>query len=364
MKIKLLYLLIWLSTGFLGVLYYSPALVGLAALETLLPVCSWLLCRLAAGKIRVSLYLPIGVAEKDQSVTAGVELENKSRIPVMQAEAKVRIKNQFYQSEEIMIFQGMAEGKGKTRMTKELSSSQCGPIVLELFDVKVYDFFHLFRKRLAAEGRETLAVLPLFYSTAVLLEESTRDFLVESEEYDKKKSGDDPSEIFQIREYRGGDRMQSIHWKLSARTDDLMVKEYSLPIGSAVVFFWDMEYDPDIGYGYLDEFIEAGLAISRAVLEAGCQHYVVWFDRNSLDVERMAMESEDDLYLLIERIFSSGPYPEPVDMETVYREKYRGENWKTQLLINLKKELWRDGNLELELSGKAREVLESRELLV
>ena len=152
---------------------------------------------------------------------------------------------------------------------------------VEIEQVEICDLFHLFKKKITVKGRDRVAVMPEIYRASVTLQESTRDFLIESEEYDKNKPGDDISEVFQIREYRGGDRLQSIHWKLSARTDDLMVREYSLPIACAVVVFWDMEYDPREGYGELDEFFEAGISISLGLLEAGCEHYAVWYDRSS-----------------------------------------------------------------------------------
>lgn len=364
MKGRILYVLIWGVTIYLGVLYYSPSLIGLAVLELLLPVVSGLLLLYTAGKVRASLYLPIGVAEKNQPVSVGIGIENRSRIPVSKVNGKMRIRNRFYQPEELLILQGMAEGKGRTRIIASVSSSQCGPILLEVSELWMWDLFRLFKKKLPVRGTETLAVMPEMYMTSVILQESTRDFLIESEEYDKVKAGDDPSEVFQIREYRGGDRMQSIHWKLSARTDDLMVKEYSLPVGCAVVLFLDMEYQPEEGYGYLDEFIEAGLAISQGLLEAGCEHYIVWFDKNSQDLQRLEMKEKDDSYLFIENIFAAGPYGEPVAMEEIYQEKYRGETWHTQLLLNLKRELWKNGDLEISLAGNARETLENSELLI
>ena len=42
MKGKLIYLFLWLVTVYLGILYYSRALLGLAALEFFLPVISFL----------------------------------------------------------------------------------------------------------------------------------------------------------------------------------------------------------------------------------------------------------------------------------------------------------------------------------
>ena len=41
---------------------------------------------------------------------------------------------------------------------------------------------------------------------------------IESDSYSTIKGGDDPSEVFAIREYREGDRLQRIHWKLSYET--------------------------------------------------------------------------------------------------------------------------------------------------
>lgn len=363
MKSKIIYLLIWIVTVYLGILYYSHALLGLAALEFLLPPVSALFLWRAAGKVQVKPYLPIGVAEKNESVNAGIEIQTKSRIPIPRVRVKMTARNQFYPQEEQIILRGMAEGKARTRLTTSISSQQCGPILLEVREVRVYDLFRLFSRKISVTGKEVLAVLPEYYMAAVVFQENIRDFLVESEEYDKNKPGDDPSEIFQIREYRSGDRMQSIHWKLSARTDDLMVKEYSLPVGNPVILFLDMKYQPEENYGFLDEYIEAGLALSQGILEAGYEHYVVWFSRKRQDLERLAVKDSEDLYLVTERIFSSGPYSEDVIMEDLYREKYRGETWHTQILLNLKKELWKNEELVLELAGHARAILEDEILL-
>lgn len=359
MKKRILYVLLCAVTVYLGILYYSSTLLGLAALEVLLPVVSALLLWAAARNMQIKVYLPIGVTEKGQSVNGGIEIQTKRGIPIPGIQAKMIVRNQFYLQEEQIILRGMAEGKSRTRLTAALSGEHCGPILLEIREVQMYDIFRLFSRTIPVTGREVLAILPEYYMADITLRENIKDFLADSEEYDKNKPGDDPSEIFQIREYRSGDRMQSIHWKLSARTDDLMVKEYSLPTGTPVVLFLDMRYQPGENYGFLDEFIEAGLAISQGLLEAGCEHYVVWFDRKRQDLERLAVKEADDRYLVTERIFSSGPYQDDVVMEQLYRDKYRGEVWHTQLLLNLKKELWKNGELEAELSGRAREILEN-----
>lgn len=66
--------------------------------------------------------------------------------------------------------------------------------------------------------------------------EHTRNFFGEADVYDDFHPGDDPSEIFGVREFRAGDKMQSIHWKLSAKSDDLLVRENSQPKACPLVF--------------------------------------------------------------------------------------------------------------------------------
>lgn len=48
--------------------------------------------------------------------------------------------------------------------------------------------------------------------------------------YDGKKSGTDVSEVFGLREYREGDTLQSIHWKLSGKMHQLIVREFGRPV--------------------------------------------------------------------------------------------------------------------------------------
>ena len=225
MKNKLLYFGLLVVTLYLAILYDSPMLLGFGLMEMILPVISGILMLWTAAHMKAQIYLPIGVAEKEQPVNVGVRIENKSRIPVSRLEAKIKIQNRFYQPEKEVIFQGMADGRGTTRLTTAITSSQCGLVALWVEQVKIWDLFHLFGKRIETDGKEELSVLPEYYEALLEITPQIREQLIESEEYDEKRPGDDPSQIFQIREYREGDRMQRIHWKASARTSQLMVKD-------------------------------------------------------------------------------------------------------------------------------------------
>ena len=126
MKGKLLYLLIWGATSYIGLLYYSPSLLGLAVLEFLLPLCSFLLLQLVSRSVEISLVLPVGVAEKHQNFPIGIAVTNRSRMPIPQIQAAVVRENGFYRKKERITLRGIAGGKSSTRLLTEVSGSQCG----------------------------------------------------------------------------------------------------------------------------------------------------------------------------------------------------------------------------------------------
>ena len=181
MKGKLLYLLIWGATSYIAILYYSPSLLGLAALEFLLPLCSFLLLQLVSRRVETSLVLPVGVAEKHQDFPVGLAVTNRSRIPIPQMQAAVTVENGFYRKKERFVLRGIAGGKSSTRLLTDASSSHCGFLFAEIEQVEICDLFHLFKKKITVKGRDRVAVMPEIYRASVTLQESTRDFLIESE---------------------------------------------------------------------------------------------------------------------------------------------------------------------------------------
>lgn len=83
----------------------------------------------------------------------------------------------------------------------------------------------------------------------------------ESLEYSKRVSGDDPSEIFDIREYREGDRIRRIHRWLSEKHDTIIIKDFGEPIVSKVLILVDFsdsirlsETTLEVLYGVLSKF--------------------------------------------------------------------------------------------------------------
>lgn len=91
----------------------------------------------------------------------------------------------------------------------------------------------------------------------------------------QNRRGNDPSEMYDIREYVPGDDIRSIHWKLSSKTDSLILREPSNPSHYRVAVMadygienWEME-DREGKEREWNTIIAAGSAICRGLVEKG-----------------------------------------------------------------------------------------------
>ncbi|MBQ8510183.1 MAG: DUF58 domain-containing protein [Clostridia bacterium] len=102
----------------------------------------------------------------------------------------------------------------------------------------VYDCFRTIRIRVDAESYASLFVLPRRITFA------PRPIAAESELNTQtviRAIGSDNTELSDIRTYESGDSLKRIHWKLSSKGEELLVKEYSRNNGNHVYVFSDLE---------------------------------------------------------------------------------------------------------------------------
>lgn len=99
----------------------------------------------------------------------------------------------------------------------------------------------------------------------------------EGEQQTVSRRGNDPSEVFDLREYRPGDDVRSIHWKLSGKMEELLVKEPSDTSHYSTLVLLDAGLKADETL-CTEELLSAaaGLALtfSEKLMELGVLHYI------------------------------------------------------------------------------------------
>ena len=117
---------------------------------------------------------------------------------------------------------------GETRILKSgqsLPTETCGRLAVQQTRLWVCDYLGLFRFPLRKNGDTYLYIRP----NPVAISPAP-DFAVQPPRQWKPKPGGGFAENHELRLYRPGDNLQQIHWKLSAKTGDLILREAMVPI--------------------------------------------------------------------------------------------------------------------------------------
>ena len=107
--------------------------------------------------------------------------------------------------------------------------------------------------------------------------------------YGHDRRGQDRSEVFEMRDFHDGDSFKQVHWKLSARFGDLMVREASLPTDYDIAILRDAHIGPeeDGREDAANAVMSMLSALSLALLRQGLSHAVVYRDAEGMHAQRV-----------------------------------------------------------------------------
>ncbi len=121
---------------------------------------------------------------------------------------------------KIRITKPMTGESWQIKSDAEFPTDHCGKFYVELHKPGVCDYLGLFHIGIRNTARQTVLVLP----NPVVLE-IPPDLCRHLAQSWRPKPGGGYAENHEIRQFRPGDNLNNIHWKLSAKLDDLMIRE-------------------------------------------------------------------------------------------------------------------------------------------
>lgn len=168
---------------------------------------------------------------------------------------------------------------------------QCGKITYTCNEVWLQDLFRLFKVKVRPFPKRTVTVYPKRMQIIAEISQKTVG-APRNEGIMQNRKGHDPSEMFDIREYVPGDDIRSIHWKLSSKTDSLILREPSDPSHYRVAVLVDYGCPDEDRNPDSTEFkkktaewntvISAGAEIARKLLQRGEAFCVMFPSENGL----------------------------------------------------------------------------------
>lgn len=358
------YVLTVLFSAYLFFMYDGHIWTGLLILEMLYPLCSCIFLWNMGRNVTVRFGRFPAMAERTKRFTGTLVLKNHSRIWSVKYRVRAQVKNHFSKQAVLRLRKnGSASQKGlplkyipaelatleEQKLEIELDSQYAGTLEYRLESLILYDMFGIFCRTISLHERRTVGIMPPFELMPLEITRRTREFLADADEYSTEKHGDDPSEIYQIREYRPPDSIHSIHWKLSAKEDTLMVKEHGFPMG-CVVLLWVRLPLADTDSAGFNRLLEQAASLSVTLLEEKCIHMAAWFEEKSGQVIKWRVDTAEAVYEWIWRLLSTEPFLDDKLEATCYEDAFRGENFSSIVILN--------GNGTLTVNGEEQELLQ------
>lgn len=324
---------------YMSMIYGNAALALLGCFMCVFMVLTFIALLVKVHRAVAAINIPIAIATQGESIRVSLSCRLKEA-GFDGVKYRVTVKNNLFSEKSTKWLSGGSDFL--------YSVNLCGNYEFELVRIKLYDFSRLFYVTKRVKKYANVEVMPQIDEIPVRITDRVRNFFGDSDIYDDLRPGYDPSELFDVREFQNGDRLQSVHWKLSARTDELMVKENSLPKACAVAIVADLR---GIKKGrQADAFMKLLVSLSFSLMDQKCSHYVAWYDTAINDIVRARVDDEEGFYIFLNSFLKIKPDTKN-DALFLYEEKYRAE--KLVCLFSV------DGRLQIkrgeEIVGRADE---------
>lgn len=307
MKIaRLVYFVLLIVTGVFLIAYVDSLSLLLFIVALALPIFMFLIVLLARVLTRITVDLESNLVTKGQPAILRLHIKNRSFIALPGLRARVSYSGAFSDEEERTEVTFPLHAFTNQTAFCHINSQHLGVVKVKIKDVLLHDYFHLFTFKIKVNQEHEITFLPEIIPIEMGFRPNTL-LGVDSDEFSKTKKGDDPSEVFAIRDYAGGDKLNRIHWKLSSKQDSLLVKDYSLPINNSIVIL--VELANRDGQGTLDDIddiITSAVAISARLCEAELTHRICWYDKKTNQFYNEEVKAIEDMFTALGLMFASG----------------------------------------------------------
>ena len=205
---------------------FSNETVTLALLLALIAVlpASFLLLRLSRRSIEVSLSDAI---RTDNKSSFTLTIKNKGWLPIASVEVEVRCENlRTGETDLYHVHRGLMPRKS-AELKIEVSPTHAGRYDLSVAAGRMYDPLGIWSESIECDDHRYMTSLPVIYDMHIKPVSSAA--MPESDVYAVRRKGSVSGDMIGIKEYVAGDPVRNIHWKLSEKTDKLLVKELGDP---------------------------------------------------------------------------------------------------------------------------------------
>ena len=279
------------ATAVLFFLSGSYFTAGVFIIEILLPVVLRFFLRLETNGMELEMHTR-SACRLGQTIEIDISVKSRWRcLAAARIQADLSYDNKMFQvSRNIPL--ALDVNKRSFGISIPWEPKMCGGAILSLSNVRCYDIFGLNCIKTEFHQVQHLTVYPEKISMRPVASGNQKGRQNEGQQTLSKK-GYDATEVFELREYQPGDSIRQIHWKLSGKLDDIMIREKSFPVDDTVLILaeaFQTERDPKRA----ETVAEVLSAVLRDFMEKKIPCQVGIYDRSTGKFRQEKVRKEED----------------------------------------------------------------------
>lgn len=319
-------ILIWcallLGSWALYIVSQTPPALLPALTVTAAPVLSAGVAALMRKKVYFTLQTPSDT-QSGEAAAVTFLAENRSNFPAPQLRLKVLFENELTgeRLQKSVFMQAGRRASGQTAVA--FCGRFCGSIRVTIVRAQVLDMFGIFPFPAGHGDPEQFLVLPETFEPEINLPL----YMGQSDEsdlYSTLRPGYDYTEPFQLRPYVPGDSQKQVHWKLTCKYDELIVRDPGLPIERTVLLLWDRAPRAETP-AQADAQVRALVSVCITLLQQGVICRLAWNDAQTNSCMRYELRQDNEIYALMAKLLQARASASQTDGVEQYLRLYGAE---------------------------------------
>ncbi len=280
----------------------------------------YIIFRILSRKVDIKLKSDNPYIVREEKVSVSAVINKRSIYPYKKVEFNLKYKSKYGQGEcnrRIVLELNDNRIESKKVVTESLP---CGYTTFTIENAYIYDILG-FGSVSINNISENVNVMVMPTPKPIDIDLPKMPFVSgdESEIFHEDR-GRDSSETFEIREFHDGDSMNRIHWKLSSKTDELMIRDSIAAIETNIYVYFDLSKRINI-----DEELEKSISIAYEMRNLGYAFYIMWFDKDARILRRSLVSEYEHIENAVSEVMKYDMYEADENVEKIL-ERFMNEN--------------------------------------
>jgi len=293
------YLLLYGLFGVFNFIYLRSYVLLIAIIIfILIPVFSLLQLLALSNAINIESFLSEETITVDDNLGFSINIINPSLFSSLKMECFIDFQNIYYNEKGSQTFVIPVTAKSKNNNPFYIKVNSSGIISVSMQKCKLYDILGLFNIEFTQPQSISAFVMPKPYTLSDIQQYGIITGFTDNE--DETKTGNEYSDTSNIREYIPGDRIKDIHWKLSSKKNELLVREHIRSCENKLMLWVDYSNIKKEN----EKIIQIVFSICKYCLTEGILVSLLWNDTSN-SLNNYPIENNEDIIKAITSLYST-----------------------------------------------------------